>query len=253
MMKNQQEIAAPKNEAFEEQQNEELRNATNDEATSIDDEAKSIIDDNEAFTVEYMPPKEKKRPLWARLLFSGAITNDTKTSKKIAYIAVIAAFLSVSNLFEIKFADIQFSLSIAASALAGIVLGAVFGSAAAFLGDLVGFLFNSGGYPYMPWVGIALAVNALLAGILVGGIRLKFKGALFVKIAFLAICSFLICTVGINTTAFWILYSKDVPYVAYAVSRIIVKGQIFNCLVNYAFLYITIPIIDKLKVVNFNY
>ncbi len=194
-----------------------------------------------------------KKPLLMRLFFSGAITNDTKISKKIAYIAILAAFLSVANMFEIKFADVQFSFTIAVSALAGVVLGAVFGFAAAFLGDLVGFLYNSGGFAYMPWVGIALGVTAFLSGIIVGGLNFKFKGALFVKITILALASFFVCTVGINTTAFYLLYAKGVPYLLYAVTRIFVGGQIYNCIVNYALLFVLIPLIAKLKVVSFNY
>ncbi len=194
-----------------------------------------------------------KKPLFMRLFFSGAITNDTKTSKKIAYIAILAAFLAVANTFEIKFADVQFSFTIAVSALAGVVLGAVFGFVAAFLGDLVGFLYNSGGFAYMPWVGIALGVTAFLAGVIVGGLNLKFKGALFVKIAVLALASFFICTVGINTTAFYLLYAKGVSFFAYAVTRIFVGGQIYNCIVNYALLFVLIPLVARLKIVSFNF
>lgn len=221
-MDNQQEIATPKNESFEAQQNEKR--------------------------------KTKTQPLWMRLFFSGALTKDTKPSKKITYIAVVAAFLAVSNLLEIKLGNTQFSFTVAASALAGVILGAVFGTVAAFLGDLVGFLFNSGGYAYMPWIGIALAVTAFLSGVIVGGINLKFKRALLVKITILSVLSFLICTVGINTTGLWLYYfSSKTSYFAYLISRLFLEGQIYNCLVNYALLYLIIPIIAKLKIVNFNY
>ena len=223
-MKNQQEIATPKNATFEEPQ-----------------------------TKVQQTCETKRRPLFMRLFFSGAITHDTTPSKKVAYIAVTAAFLAVANMFEIKFADVQFSLTIAVSALAGVMLGAVFGCAAAFLGDLVGFLFNSGGFAYMPWVGINLAVIALLSGVIVGGINLRFRGGLVVKVTVLAVLSFFLCTVGINTTAFWLLYAKGVPYLTYAVTRIFLGGQIYNCLVNYALLYIVIPVIAKLKIIKFNY
>ena len=106
MMKNQQEIATPKNATFEEA---EVQKETT------------------------LARKEKKRSIFARLFFSGVITSDLKHTKKIVYIASIAAFLSIANMFEIKFADVQFSLTIAISALAGVVLGGVFGAVAAFL------------------------------------------------------------------------------------------------------------------------
>ena len=225
-MENQQEIATPKNATFEEA---EVQKETT------------------------LARKEKKRSIFARLFFSGVITSDLKHTKKIVYIASIAAFLSIANMFEIKFADVQFSLTIAISALAGVVLGGVFGAVAAFLGDLVGFLVNSGGFAYMPWVGINLAVIALLAGLIIGGINLKFRGALLVKVSVFAVLSFFICTVGINTTAFWLLYAKGVPYLTYATTRIFIGGQIYNCLVNYAVLYIIVPTIAKLNIVKFNY
>lgn len=221
-MDNQQEIATPKTASFEETQQKETT-------------------------------CKKRRSIWLRLFFSGALTSDTRHTKKIAYIAIMAAFLSVSNILEIKFADLQFSFSIAASALAGVVLGGAFGFVAAFLGDLVGYLVNSAGYAYMPWVGLNLAVIALLAGIIIGGIPLRFKGALAVKVTVFSVLAFFIGTVGINTTAFWLLYAKGVPYLTYAISRIIVKGQIYNCIVNYILLYAIIPIIAKLKVVEFSY
>ncbi|MBQ1943170.1 MAG: hypothetical protein II368_05970, partial [Clostridia bacterium] len=53
-------------------------------------------------------------------------------------------------------------------------------------------------------------------------------------------------TVGINTTAFWLLFSK-VDYVTYLVSRLFVQGQIYNSLVNYALLFIAVPSLKAIK------
>ncbi|MBR2988521.1 MAG: hypothetical protein IKC64_02215 [Clostridia bacterium] len=195
----------------------------------------------------------KSKPLILRLFFSGAISSETKTSKKIAYIAVMSAFLAVANMFEFKFADVQYSLTIASSALAGVVLGGAFGFVAAFLGDLVGFLYNSGGFSYMPWIGITMGVIALISGVVIGGINLKFRGDLLVKILIVAVSTFLIGTVGINTTAFYLLYGKGVPYFTYLFTRIIVGGQIYNSIANYALLFIIIPTIAKLNILKFNY
>ena len=58
---------------------------------------------------------EKKRGFFYRLLFSKTL--DGKTAEHwIAYIAVMAALASISNLFEIKFLDTQFSFTIFISA-----------------------------------------------------------------------------------------------------------------------------------------
>ena len=81
--------------------------------------------------------------LLMRLLFSKTLLSKSK-NVKIAYIAVATAFVSATNMFfEFKFLEVQFSLTLAVSALVGIILGAVPGFLACFLGDLVGFLYHS--------------------------------------------------------------------------------------------------------------
>ena len=189
-----------------------------------------------------------------KFLLSDLLYNASKT-QKIAYVGVLTALLVVCNMFfEIKFADIQFSLTIFCSAFAGILIGPIFGFVASFMGDLVGFLYNSAGYPYMPWIGIAMGVVSLISGLLVNGINLKFKGEIYVKLLIVSLLTFLICTVGINTTAFWIIRTaKKVPYTTYAFSRLILEGQIYNSLVNYALLFIAVPIIGKIKYFKLNY
>ena len=68
------------------------------------------------------------------LFFSKLIMNSSPT-KKIAYVAVLTALCVVCNMFfEFKFADVQFSLTIAVSALAGVLLGSAFGFVACFIG-----------------------------------------------------------------------------------------------------------------------
>ena len=193
----------------------------------------------------------QKMPWWKRLLFSRTLKEKNK-SHKVAYIAVMTALCVVANMFfEIKFADIQFSLTICISALAGIVLGGAFGFIACFLGDLVGFLYNSGGYMYMPWIGLSMGCIALLSGVLIGGVELKIKGGLYIKLGILSVSTFLLCTVAINTTAFWLLYSK-VPYFTYLIARIFVQGQIWNSLFNYALLFIAVPALRKVKALKLN-
>ncbi len=191
--------------------------------------------------------KEKEqRSLWQRLFFSGAVRKKNK-SHKIAYIAVVAALCVVVNMFEIKFIDVQFSLTIAVSALAGIILGGAFGFVACFLGDLVGFLYNSSGYMYMPWIGIAMGCVALVSGMLIGGVRLRVKGGVYIKLGIVSVSTFLLCTVGINTTAFWLLYAKGVPYFTYLTARLFVQGQIWNSLFNYALLFVVVPVLKNVK------
>ena len=185
-----------------------------------------------------------------RLLFSATLA-EKNASHKIAYISVMTAIVVVANMFfEFKFADTQFSLTIVVSALCGLIIGPLFGFAACFLGDLVGYLYHSAGFAYMPWIGIAMGMVALVTGFVVNGIKIKYKWGIYVKIAIVCVLTFLISTVGINTTAFWLLYAKGLQYFTYLASRLFIQGQIWNSLVNYALLFVIVPIVLRIKALN---
>lgn len=198
-------------------------------------------------TQEQPPQKEKKRGFWGKLLFPDYLYKKS-AGKKIAYIAVMTAFCVIANtFFEFKLMDTQFSLTIAVSALMGLLLGPVFGFCACFLGDLVGFLANTGGYMYMPWVGFALGATAVSAGVIMAALPLRFKGSLYIKLAIVCLLSFVVSTVCINTTAFWLLYAKGVHYGTYLFTRLFVRGQIYNCLFNYALVFLLTPLLNAIK------
>ena len=166
-------------------------------------------------------------------------------AKRIAYIAVMTAFAVVANMFfEIKFMEVQFSFTIAVSALTGVILGPLAGFAACFLGDLVGFFYNSAGYAYYPWIGIAMGLVAVIFSLC---LRLPFAGKLPVKLGLASLLTFLACTVGINTTSFYLLYGKGVGYFTYLVARLFVQGQIWNSVVNYAMIFFLLPILAVVK------
>ena len=184
-------------------------------------------------------------PTWKRVLFSPTLAEKNE-SHRIAYIAVMTALVIVANMFfEFKLADTQFSLTLVISALTGVVIGPLFGGVACFLGDLVGFFYNSGGFAYYPWIGISMALVAVISG-LTYALPLKMKGALYIKTAIVSILTFALCTVAINTTAFWLIYSK-VSYTTYLVSRLFVQGQIWNSVFNYALLFVAVPLLHRVK------
>ncbi|MBR3864867.1 MAG: ECF transporter S component [Clostridia bacterium] len=185
-----------------------------------------------------------------RLFFSPTLYNKNKT-QQITYVALTTAFVVIANMFfEFKFLEVQFSLTLAVCALAGVIMGAGFGFVSAFLGDLVGFLFNSAGMIYMPWVGISMGVVALISGVVVNGIKNE-KFNLYLRIILVAILTLIICTIAINTTAFWVFYSNGkTDYFTYLFTRLILKGQIINSLVNYAILFITIPVFKRINLIK---
>ena len=192
------------------------------------------------------PLPNKRLKWWEKWLLSETMQGKSD-SHRIAYVAVFTAFCVVSNMFfEFKLAETQFSFTLFLSMLTGIVIGPLFGFVACFLGDLVGFLYHSAGFAYMPWIGLSLGVSAMIAGLLVNGFPSHKAWFLYLKLAFTCLLSLSICTILINTTAFWLLYSK-VDYATYLVSRLFVQGQIWNCLVNYALLFIAMPALGRIK------
>ena len=201
-------------------------------------------------------------PLWQRFVFSDTLVDKT-VAKKIAYIAVVAALCIVTNMFELKFATVQFSFTIVSSVLAGIMIGPLLGAAAVFLGDGLGYLVNSMGYPYYWWVALSCAMMAVVAG-LVMLLPMRFKGSIYVKLAIISVATLLICSVGINSTGMYyiglkIYMDKGVKaaieerfggrntYFIYLVIRYFILGQIWNSVVNYALLFAIVPALKAIK------
>lgn len=199
-------------------------------------------------------------------LFLSELILSANATRRIVYIALITAFNVVTNMFlEFRMSDTQFSLTIAVSVLSGVLLGPAFGFVACFTGDLLGFIINSWGFVYMPWVGLSTAMTAFIAGMIINGVKFKFKGQTAVKIIITCLLSLLICTIAINSTGFYFynykmgfstavidyvkkVFGTDVGYIGYVAYRMIFKGQILNCLFNYAVVGITVPLVLNVKV-----
>ena len=209
-----------------------------------------------------MSEVEPKIPLWKRIFFPKLIL-EKRPSQQIAYIGVMTAFCIVSNFFELKFATTQFSLTVFTSILAGILIGPIFGFVAVFLGDGLGYLLNSMGYPYYWWVALSVAMMAALAG-LVMRIPLKFKGSGYVKLAMICIATLAVCSVGINSTGMYYLglqiympknvleaaeahFGGKLTFGIYLLIRFFIQGQIWNSVVNYALLFAAVPLLNAAK------
>ncbi len=203
-------------------------------------------------------------PVWKRILFSDIMLSKSK-SHRIAYLGVLTALSIVANMFfEIKFLDVQFSITIFISMISGILIGPLFGFLTAFLGDFIGYLYNSWGLVYMPWVALSCATTALIAGLVMNGIKLNFKGGVFIKLAIVCALSLVICKIAINTTGLYVYFKtigfsqKTIDYLAskfgsgvtywgYCFYRLFFLGQIYNCIVNYALLFIAVPALCAVK------
>ncbi len=201
-------------------------------------------------------------PLWKRILFPSFLADKSK-AHQISYIGVTAALCIVTNLFEIKFADVQFSFTIFSSVLAGILIGPLFGFTAVFLGDAVGYLCNSIGFYYYWWVALSCASMALIAG-LVMKIPMRFKGSLYAKLALICALVFAVCSLAINTTGMYYIglklymsggvkemfetrFGGEQTFWAYVFIRFFLMGQIYNSIANYVLLFLTVPLLKSLK------
>lgn len=190
-------------------------------------------------------------------------------SQKIAYVGVVAALCIVSNVFEFKFATVQFSLTVFISILAGILIGPLLGACAVFVGDGVGYLVNSMGYPYYWWVALACASMALLAGLVMNGLRFKFKGAGYVKLAIICVLTFFVCSVLINSMGMYYIglrlympasvreavearFGGKLTFGIYLLIRFFVLGQVYNSLFNYALLFCVVPVLNAVKPLKLN-
>ena len=207
--------------------------------------------------------KEKgKTPFWKRVFFSRTLEGKNKTHK-IAYIAVMTALCIATNFFDFKFLDNQYSLTITVALLTGVIIGAVFGFTACVLGDFIGFLVNPA-YIYMPWVGLSTGMFAFISGVVFNGFPSEKKWAVWLKLCIVCIVSFLVCTVGINSTGFY-YYNKamgfstavldyiaekfggDVSFWGYILYRLIFKGQIWNSVFNYGLFIVVLPSVSRIK------
>ena len=200
--------------------------------------------------------------LWARTFLSKTLAKRSSAAR-IAYAGVIAALCIAVNMFELKFATVQFSFTVFASILSGMILGPFLGFAAVFLGDGVGYLVNSAGYPYYWWVALSCALMALIAG-LVMKLPFKFRGSGYVKLALICILTLTLCSAGVNSLGMYyigleIYMPKDVLEAAaerfggalnfwnYLFIRFLLLGQIWNSLVSYALLFLALPALGAIK------
>ena len=205
---------------------------------------------------------QKKRGKWRNVFFSKTLENKGD-AHKIAYVAVMTAFCIVTNFFEFKFLDNQFSLTIVVALLTGVIIGAALGFTACVLGDFIGFLGHPA-YVYMPWVGISTGMFAFIAGVIFNGFPSKTKWGIWVKLTIVSLLTFFICTIAINSTGFY-FYNKEigfstavvdyiaqrfggeVAFIGYVLYRLIFKGQIWNSLLNYLLFFLVIPMLKRVK------
>ena len=208
----------------------------------------------------------KKNFNFLGLMFSPFLQGKSH-SKKVAYVSLFTAFLIVCNgFFSFPIGDVQFSITIFASLLAGVVLGPIAGFLSCFVADLIGYFISSGGMFYYFWVGLSTSAFALLAGLFFMGVNSQTKiNSLIVRVFFIIVTSFIVCTIIINSTGFYIFnknvgfltnvieyakntFGSEVSFLIYLAYRLIFRGQILNSLFNYVLFVIAIPVFKRIKI-----
>ena len=181
---------------------------------------------------------------WKRLFFSPFVLKE-KRSRKIAYVAMMVALSIVCNMFfEFKLGTVQYSFTTAVSCLIGILLGPISGFVACFIGDMVGFFVNPFG-AYAPWIGLATGLMAFISGVVFHFYKSKPWLSTYVKCAVVSVVTLLICSLCINSTFLWIAYYNKASFGKFLVTRYFVQGQIFVSALNYAILFVLIPVIKR--------
>ena len=181
---------------------------------------------------------------WLRLLFSPFVLKE-KRSRKIAYVAIMVALSIVCNIFfEFKLGTVQYSLTTAISCLIGVLLGAGAGFVACFIGDAVGFFVNPFG-AYTPWIGLATGLMAFISGSIFHLLSNKSLLTVYLKITVIALSTFVICSLCINSTFLWATYYSKTTFWKFLITRYFVQGQVFVSILNYALLFILIPVIRR--------
>ncbi len=135
------------------------------------------------------------------------------TSKTIAFLGVLVALSTVTNIFSINIIPNLFAINFnhTVNFLSGALFGPIFGFLSGILGDLIGCLIAPKG-PYNVLITIASGLPGLLSGIafLVYGKTVKRKNAInfiaFSVITYIFITAIVTC--GLNTYALWSMYSK---------------------------------------------
>ena len=181
---------------------------------------------------------------WSRLIFSPFVLKE-KRSRKIAYVAMMVALSIVCNIFfEFKLGTVQYSLTTAVSCLIGVLIGPISGLIACFIGDAVGFFVHPYG-AYTPWIGLATGLMALISGLTFHFYKNKSNLTVYLKLAFISLSTFIICSLCINSTFLWLAYYSSSSFWAFLVTRYFAQGQIIVSAVNYLLLFILIPIIKR--------
>lgn len=139
-----------------------------------------------------------------------------KSTFRLCTIALLSALSIVFNAFAINiFNDISLSFTYLISFVSGVFLGPIEGFAVGVIGDVLGCIIAPKG-PYAPTVTISSGLLGVLPWVAFWLFR-KFPTVVKIIISFAL--TFLICSVLINTTTWYIMYNSKADYLTYLITR----------------------------------
>ncbi|MGN1100221.1 MAG: folate family ECF transporter S component [Christensenellales bacterium] len=154
----------------------------------------------------------------------------SRNTKVLTSTALMITLCAILNIYAIKISDsVQIVFTYTICFIAGVFFGPICGFATGFLGDLIGCILAPQG-AYLPTVGISLGLWGVIPWAV---FRLFNRLPYYVNTVIAFILCLLICTVGINMTTFYFVFSKMAGYLPYVMSHLPVKLILVavNCVV----------------------
>ena len=149
---------------------------------------------------------------------------------RLCSIALLSALSIVVNAYSINITnDISISFTYLVSFISGVFLGPIAGFSVGCIGDIIGCIIAPKG-PYA----ITLTISCGLMGVLPWLVFKLFKKLpKYLKIVISFALVFLVCSVFINTSTWYVMYSSKSEYFAYLISRNSVQIWIvlINCII----------------------
>lgn len=165
--------------------------------------------------------------------------NNLTDTQKLVYVAILASFSAVANIFDIPVnQSLQLSLVATVGFVAGYLLGAGNGFLVCFIGDLVGGIIAPKG-PYNPIIGFGTGLWGLIPGVAF----LYFNGKDIFKLIISFGLGILLISLLTNTVGYALMYPK---YTTFVLAFAMLPAKIISVVVNAVISWFLIMLFKKI-------
>lgn len=147
---------------------------------------------------------------------------------RICTIGLLSALSIVFNAFSFNITnDISLSFTYLVAFVSGVFLGPIEGFLVGVIGDGIGCIIAPKG-PYAPTITLSSGLMAVLPWLI---FKLLKKYPYILKVILSFVATFIICSVFINTTTWYIMYNSKAEYFTYLITRNSIQAIIvtINC------------------------